>query len=185
MPEQTPGFPPTGAYAIEDPHEPWLLSYWKVGDHGLEAWPIGSGSKYGPPRPPKSTPGGTPELRHDQLKYWRGRLTEYRDQVLLAIARDPDAAAARFVRNTDRCHRCRGYFHAEQLPESAATGRGRADEEPLTVEQRRAMVADLRRAGHPEKLIAQLLGISPGTVNTDARRSGIGAPLRPKNGAHA
>ena len=82
-----------------------------------------------------------------------------------------------------RCTACRRYHRAEDLPDSAAAGRGRADEEPLTAEQRRQMVADLRRAGHPEKLIAQFLGISPSTVNTNARRSGIGAPLRPKNGA--
>ena len=169
-------YPSPGAYAIDDPHQPWRASYWTVGD-GLRPWP--TGAQYGPPRPPRKAPGGSLEQRRDEMKLWRAQVEEYRLEVLKRIAADPAAAAARFTRQTERCASCRCYHRAEDLPESAA-GRRDPTREPLTAEQRRAMVADLRRAGHPEKLIAQFLGISPGTVNKDARRSGIGAPLEPR-----
>lgn len=114
-----PPYPPDGAYAIEDPELPGLLSYWVIRGNGLEAWPIGSDGKYGPPRPPKTTPGGSPEQRKEAMRFWRARVKDYRDEVLLRIAHDPARGAARFVENTGRCHRCRAFFHAETLPDSA------------------------------------------------------------------
>lgn len=117
------------------------------------------------------------------VKFWRARLEEYRLEVLRRIAADPAGAAARWTRETERCAKCRGFHHAEQLPDSAASGRGRDEE--LTDEQRDAMAVDLRRAGHSEALIAQGLGIGAKRVNRAARRAGIGAPLRPRNGARA
>jgi hypothetical protein len=176
-------FPPYGAYAVRDPFQFGTVSYWILRGNGLEAWPIGSAGKYGPPRPPRTSPGSSAEQRRDTRAYWRDQVQQYRLAVLKAIAADPAAAAALWTKSTDRCAACRRFHRPEELPDSAAAGRGRTDEEPLTAEQRRAMVADLRRAGHSEKLIAQFLGISPGTVNKDARRSGIGAPLRPRQPA--
>lgn len=173
-----PDFPPPGAYAIDDPERPGTVSYWLLRGNGLEAWPSGAGSKYGPPRPPRTSPGSSAAQR-DEMKLWRCSIEEYRLEVLKRIAADPAEAAARFTRQTGRCAACRRYHRAEDLPDSAAAGRGRGDGEPLTAEQRQAMVADLRRAGHPEALISQLIGVSPKAVNRMARRAGIGAPLRP------
>lgn len=45
-----------------------------------------------------------------------------------------------------------------------------ADRRQLTEEQRREVVADLRRAGHSERAIAGALGVSQKTVNRDIRR---------------
>jgi hypothetical protein len=175
-------FPPDGAFAVDDPYLRGAVSYWVLRGDGLEAWPIGSGSKYGPPRPPRTTPGGSAGQRRDAMKLWRCAAEEYRLEILQRIAANPAEAAARFTRETDRCAACRSYHRAEDLPNSAAAGRGRV-EELLTVEVRDAMIADLRRAGHPEALIAQALGIGAKTVNRAARRSGIGAPLRPRKSA--
>jgi len=171
-------FPAAGAYCIDDPHQPGKLSYWVLRGHGLEAWPTAASGKYGPPRPPRTMPGRTVEQRRDEMAWWRASVEEYRLEVLRRIAADPAAAAARWTRETERCSSCRRLHRAEDLPDTAAETAG----EKLTAEQRQAIVADLRRAGHPEKLIAQLLGMSAKVVNRDARRAGIGAPLRPRRG---
>lgn len=176
-------FPPDGAYAVDDPYMPGATSYWILRGKGLEAWPISDARKYGPPRPPKNAPGTTVEQRRDEVKFWRVQLEEYRLEVLRRIAADPAGAAARWTAATERCSQCRGFQHAEQLPDSAAAGRGRDEE--LSDEQRDTMAVDLRRAGHPEQAIAQALGIGTTRVNRVARRAGIGAPLRPKSGARA
>lgn len=175
-------FPPSGAYAVADPYRPGTLSYWVLRGNGLEAWPTGARGKYGPPRPQRAVPGRSADQRRDEMAWWRTQVEEYRLEVLKRIAADPHAAAARFAQSTERCAGCLSLHHAEDLPESAAAGAPTARQK-LTAEQRQAMVADLRRAGHPEAPIAQALGIGTKTVNTDARRAGIGTPLRPKNGA--
>lgn len=179
-----PDYPPPGAFAIQDPYEPWRVSYWTVGE-GLKPWPSGARGKYGPLRPPRTSPGSSAEQRRDAMAYWRAQTEEYRVAVLKAIAADPAGAAARFTRETERCASCRSVIRAEDLPDSAAAGRGRAVE-VLTDEQRDAMAVDLRRAGHPEALIAQALGIGTTRINRVARRAGVGAPLRPRrNGSQA
>jgi hypothetical protein len=165
--------PPPGAYAIDDPYEPWRVSCWTVDDvNALAAWPVAARGKRGPQRPPRTTPGGSLEQRREAMAAWRAEVEAYRLTVIAAIGIDPEAAAARFVRETERCPRCLSVHRA-------------ADEEPLTREQRQAMVADLRRAGHPEALIATALGTSAKTVNRDARRAGIGTPLRTQRGTEA
>lgn len=175
-----PGFPPPGAYAVADPFEPWRASYWTVSSQeGLKAWPTAAAGKYGPQRPPKGAPGGSIEQRRDAIRFWRGHVEEYRVAVLKAIAADPAGAAARFARETERCSACRSPLKAGELPDSAAAGRGRVPEE-LTGERRDQMIADLRRAGHPEALIAQAFKIGAKSVNRAARRAGIGAPLKPR-----
>ena len=172
-------FPPNGAYCIPDPHRPGTLSYWRLRGNGLEAWPTGARGKYGPARPARSVPGRTAEQLRDETRLWRASVDDYRIQVLKLIAEDPAAAAARFALETERCPGCLVTRRAEELPGSAAAdgapGRGK-----LTVEERQAIVADLRRAGHREELIARALGVAAKTVNRDARRAGIGAPLRPR-----
>lgn len=170
-------YPPSGAYAVDDPYLPGSTSYWAVKENGLEAWPLGSGGKYGPLRPAKGAP-------RDEVKFWRGQLEEYRLEVLKRIAADPAEAAARFTAATDRCARCRRFHHAEELPDSAAAGRGRVADE-LADERRDVMAVDLRRAGHPEALIAQALHMNQKRINRLARQAGIGAPLRPGGRAAA
>jgi len=167
-------FPAPGAYGIEDPHRPGI-SYWVVGEKGLTPFPLTA--KYGPQRPARNAPGTSVELRRDQVRWWKGQVEEYRLEVLKRIAADPAAAAAKWTKGTERCSACRALFRAGELEDSAA-----AVEEPLTGEQRDAMAVALRRAGHPEQVIAAALGMSPTRVNRVARRAGIGAPLRPKNG---
>lgn len=177
-------FPPAGCYAVEDPYLPGAVSYWILRGKGLEAWPTGSAGKYGPPRPPKNAPGTTVEQRRDEAAFWRVQLEEYRLEVLRRIAADPAGAASRWTATTERCSKCRGFHHAEQLPDSAAAGRGRAGG-LLTEDARAAIVVALRRVEFPEALISEALAMPPGAVNRAARKAGIGAPLRTKSGARA
>lgn len=171
-------YPPPGAYIIEDPYLPGTASCWTIdADAGLEPWPLAAKGKYGPPRPARSTPARSVEQRRDVMNYWRAQVEVYRLEVLTRIAADPAGAAARFAQTTERCPRCR---RAQELPAAARTTPGR---EPLSAAQRDAMVVDLRRAGHPEALIAQALGIGSKTVNRAARKAGIGAPLKPRPAA--
>ena len=121
-------FPPDGWYAIADPYRPGTVSYWQLRGNGLEAWPTGAGSKYGPTRPPRTTPGGSAEQRRDAMRFWRAQVEEYRLEVLKRLAADPAAAAVAWTKATERCASCRRYHRAEDLPDSAAAGRGNACE---------------------------------------------------------
>jgi len=131
MPFQ-PTFPDDGAYALRpDLEQPWTASFWLVRNGKLESWPIGT-AKYGPPRPP-ILPGTTPAARREQLRFWKARVQDYRDQVVLAIATDPVGTASEFTALTGRCHHCRGFFNVEQLQLAAVLApdaQGEGLEEP-------------------------------------------------------
>lgn len=101
---------PAGYYAVPDPDDPNVITYWRVtrprgrGPTRLIPWP--AGAHYGPPRPRRADAPQQADQLREYLFVYRDRLTRHRDQVTAAITANPAAAAKRFADLTTRCHSC-------------------------------------------------------------------------------
>ncbi|MFI6732095.1 DUF6011 domain-containing protein [Nonomuraea sp. NPDC050451] len=103
---------PEGFYAIQDPHDPTTVTYWRRKDQAgrgrpqFAAWP--PKARNGPVLLKADVPQ---DLHGAERQQWASRwfhehLAPYLDAVVEVIAADPVAAGRRFAELTTRCCRC-------------------------------------------------------------------------------
>jgi hypothetical protein len=94
-----------GFYAIADPGDRDVMTYWRARQGDLKPWP--RKARYGPitryrkadlPADPGQRPAFLRKVAAEQAEFW--------DQVADAIQADPDRARARFAEFAVRCWRC-------------------------------------------------------------------------------
>lgn len=92
-----------GYYAIPDPHDPSIVSYWRQGPRGLKPWP--TKARYGPVFYMRDRPKDRTQLA-SYLADVRAVLARYPIAVREAIVADPEAARARFAELSSHCCIC-------------------------------------------------------------------------------
>lgn len=109
---------PEGHYAIPDPHDPTVVSMWRVKRGQMEPWP--KQARFGPRLYRRDLPPEPEQARVAIEAYWvtvRG----YREEVATLLATAPEQAAARYAAVTFRCAMCN---RALKVPESNGYGVG-------------------------------------------------------------
>ncbi len=95
---------PDGYYAIPDPNDPTLITYWRRKNNTLKAWP--AKAWYGPPVPRRSElPDAGPAREAFVQKWWASRRA-YLDRIATAVLADPATAGKRFANFGIRCCQC-------------------------------------------------------------------------------
>jgi hypothetical protein len=95
---------PAGYYAVPDPNNPDVITYWRRTSTSLAAWP--AKARYGPPLPRRSElPPPGPE-RDAFVKAWHATSRAYLDQIVAAITAEIVAAGKRFADFGIRCCQC-------------------------------------------------------------------------------
>lgn len=103
---------PEGHYAINDPHDPGAITYWRrrgtkrAARPAFSPWPLKA--SYGPVLYASAVPR---DLRGDGRREWirswhAANTAAYRAAVIQAVAADPIATGRRFAELTSRCCSC-------------------------------------------------------------------------------
>lgn len=109
---------PVGHYAIPDPHDPAVVSMWRVRRARLTPWP--KEARFGPVLYRRDLPGDRAQAQLVQDAHW-ATVRAYREQVAAILAAEPEQAAARYAAVTFRCASCNRPL---KVPESNGYGVG-------------------------------------------------------------
>lgn len=124
-------------YAVPDPTDPDLMTYWRERNGTLTPWP--GQAKYGPILYRSDVPKGLtgPPQKQWAVNWYRDNRLPWLGKISAAIAADPDEAAARFAALKTRCCWC---------------GKPLTDERSKTI----GVGPDCRRT-YPDELIARYI----------------------------
>lgn len=94
---------PAGYYAVPDPDNADVITYWHASDDDLTPWP--RNAKYGPVLYRRDVPKKQPERNAVREAFW-GRRRAWHETIRQLITADLDAARALFAGDTIRCYEC-------------------------------------------------------------------------------
>ncbi|MFE7619035.1 helix-turn-helix domain-containing protein [Streptomyces sp. NPDC057496] len=160
---------PDGTYAVRDPHDPEVITLWRVAAGVLHPWPL---RQRWAPRPPAADRSLPPEARRARRERWyREVYWPWKIAVAEEIRRAPLAAADLFDRLVPEHERPRAVFAA--LPGGHPT-REELDEEERQEERvdrdHLRVVAVLVAVGLPYRHIARAFRVSSSTAWRWAQR---------------
>lgn len=118
---------PEGHFAIRDPHDPRLVSYWRYRATRRRVQPVfgpwPAKARTGPRLLAADVPAALKgDARRDWIRKWfADNAAPYRAAVIAALEADPHAAAMRFAELTSRCCVC-GRNLTEPLSKSCGIG---------------------------------------------------------------
>jgi hypothetical protein len=96
---------PDGYYAVLDPADPSVMTYWRAKSGRVKAWP--TNARYGPVFLKRDTPSKSDrEAYIAYAKKCTAALRLWGDQLAVELEADPDMARARFAALTTRCCDC-------------------------------------------------------------------------------
>ncbi|MEV3995782.1 DUF6011 domain-containing protein [Streptomyces halstedii] len=95
---------PDGHYALLDPQDSEVMTYWRVRSGRLMAWP--AKAWHGPVRPLRSAAPKDRDERIAWMRKWHATYRAWLEQLHAALQRDPGTARRQFTDLTVRCCLC-------------------------------------------------------------------------------